>query len=118
MRSADLTDRRLRVDRLAWTNRARQFDTGPTEICDDAAHGARGQSCQCSDDQGFEDRGFDGGMLVNIGFIAPARIDLQRTQRVQPALRKVEGAARPVYEGFAGNQILEIQAGLLDKRSI
>src|SRR6516162_2304904 len=113
MRAADLTDCRLRVDRLAGTNRARQFDTGPTEICDDAAHSARGQSCQYSDHQGFEDRGFDGGMLANIGLIAPARIDLQRTKRVQSALGKVEGAARPMYEGFAGDQILEIQAGLL-----
>src|SRR6516164_3349435 len=114
MRSADLTYCRLRVDRLAGANRARQFDTGPTQICDDAAHGARGQSCQYSNHEGFEDRGFDGGMVAKISFIAPARIDLQRAKRVQAALGEIEAAARPMYEGFARNQILEIQAGLLD----
>src|SRR5262245_16247802 len=57
-------------------------------------------------------------MLTKVGFIAPARIDLQRAKRVQPALGKIEGAAWPVHECLAGDEGFEVEAGLLDQRPI
>src|SRR6516165_9385050 len=118
MRSANSADCGLCIESLAGTKRTRQFDLCPAEVGDNPTHGARGQGRHRSDYERLKDRGLDRFVLTKIGFIAPARIDLQRTKRVQPALREIKGAARPMYEGFAGDKILEIQAGLLDERSI
>jgi hypothetical protein len=53
-------------------------------------------------------------MLAQISFVAPSRIDFERTKRMQAALGEIEGSARPVHEGFAGNEIFKVQARLFD----
>jgi hypothetical protein len=101
------------MDGFARTNRSRQFNLRPTEVCDDLSHRARSQGRHRSDYERLKNCGFDRFVPSKVSFITPSWIDLERAKRMLPALRKVEGAAWPVHKSFAGDQILEIQAGLL-----
>jgi hypothetical protein len=57
-------------------------------------------------------------VLFQVGFVVPARIDLEGTQRVQAAFLECDGAAWPVDERLAFLHVLEGEPGLLDEHAL